>query len=73
MDPYLQQTTLGPDWRASPGPRSGRELAKRVVTKEQVCAADRRGAAQSVATQPVQAVDCGLVFSSGVTYIAPVN
>ena len=69
VDPYLQQTTLGPDWRAPPGPRSGRvakqrELAKRVVAKQQVCAADRGRAAQSVATQHVQAVDCGRVFSS---------
>ena len=67
----LQQTILGPNWRAPPGPRSGRvamqrELAKRVVAKQQVCAADKGRAEQSVATQPVQAVDFGRIFSSGV-------
>jgi hypothetical protein len=50
-------------WAPS-SPRSGRvarqrELAKRVVAKQPVCAADKGRAAQSVAAQPVQAVDCG--------------
>ena len=38
-----------------------RELAKRVVAKQQVCGADKGRAAQSGASQPVQAVDCGHV------------
>jgi hypothetical protein len=58
----LQRAISGPNWRAPPSPRSGR------VAKQQVCAADRGRAAQSVATQPVQTVDCGRIFSSGVTY-----
>ena len=33
--------------------------AKRVVAKQPVCAAHKGRAAQSVAAQPVQAVDCG--------------
>ena len=33
--------------------------AKRVVAKQQVCVADMGRAAQPVAAQPVQAVDCG--------------
>ena len=69
----LQQTILGPNWRAPPGPRSGRvakqrELAKRVVAKQQVCASRQGARSAAVATEPVQAVDCGLIFSSGVTY-----
>ena len=49
-----------PNWCEAPSPRSGR------VAKQQVCAADSGRAAQSVTTQPVQAVDCGLftVFST---------
>ena len=47
-----------------PCPRSGRvakqrELAKRVVAKQPVCAADKVRVTQAVAAQPVQAVDCG--------------
>jgi len=62
VDP-IQQTILGPDWREAPSPRSGRvakqrELAKRVVAKQQVCEADKERAAQPVTAQPVQAVDC---------------
>ena len=34
------------------------ELAKRVVAKQPVCATDEGRATQSVASQPVQAVDC---------------
>ena len=50
-------------WAPS-SPPSGRvakqqELAKRVVPKQPACAADKGRAAQSVVSQPVQAVDCG--------------
>ena len=66
----IQQTILGPNWRAPPGPRSGRvakqrELAKRVVAKQPVCAADKERAAQSVATACASS-GLWLVFSTGV-------
>ena len=62
-------SNIQPNWLAPPGPRSGRVakqrgLAKRVVAKQQVCGADKGRAAQSVASQPVQAVDCGRDRSS---------
>ena len=41
------------------------ESAKRVVAKQQVCATDKERATQSVAPQPVQAVDCGLMCCEG--------
>ena len=43
---------------APPGPRSGR------VAKQQVFGADKGRATQSVASQPVQVVDCGRDRSS---------
>ena len=60
--PIIEDTTVSteqyhisePNWCEAPSPRSGR------VAKQQVCAADKGRAAQSVTTQPVQAVDCGL-------------
>ena len=64
---------IQPNWLpAAPlGPRDRqvakrRELAKRVVAKQQVCEADKGCAAQSVASHPqaVQAVDCGRDRSS---------
>ena len=50
---FFASNDLGTTWRGAPSPRSGRgakqrELAKRVVAKQQVCEADKARAAQAV-------------------------
>ena len=49
---------IQPNWLAPSGSWSGR------VAKQQVCGADKGRATQLVASQPVQAVDCGRDCSS---------